>query len=212
MYPSCTSRYRSAGSSSRGRIGFTLGEVLVTVAVISLLAAVVVPAIGSELTKGDQSRLGSDLMAMRGAMEQFMADVRRYPNSVGQLTTKPTADASGQGPLLSGATYTSLEVARWAGPYLNKDSTAALKTGYAASIVTTFDTMTVGVSGVVSIQNVGSGIKYAIVLVPAIDNTTAIALDAAIDDGVATTGALRWRVNPGGGKDTLKLLAIPIQP
>src|SRR3954468_404802 len=190
------------------RRGFTLGEVLVTVALIAVLAAVVIPAVGSQITKGDQGRVSSDLLTLRSAMEQFITDVRRYPNSVGQLVVKPTAAAATAGPLISNATcsasfttqYTAAEVARWRGPYVNKDSASAVATGYSQTIRTCFHIVTV------------LGIQYETILVPGIDNATALALDAAMDDGVVTTGSLQWVAKGGTGTDTLKYFAIPIQP
>jgi prepilin-type N-terminal cleavage/methylation domain-containing protein len=217
-------RGRVAGPGSKKRGGFTLGEVLVTVAIISVLAAVVIPSIGSQLTKGDLGRVSSDLLSVRGAMEQFVSDLRLYPNSIGQLTTLPVSAVTTAGPLLSNPSgacpspavftaaqeFTAQQVARWRGPYLNKDSLAAIKTGYGASIRTCFGTLTVGTSGVVD----GTGTKYVVVLVPGIDQATATVIDAAIDDGVLTTGALRWNTGgtPGTVADTLKLLALPVQP
>jgi type II secretory pathway pseudopilin PulG len=186
----------------------------VTIALISVLAAVVIPAVTSQITKGDLGRVTSDLLTMRSAIEQYISDVRRYPNSVGQLIVKPAAATSTSGPLLAAGNvspcpataaftimYTAQEVARWRGPYVNKDSVAAVSTGYAQSIRTCFDVQT------------ASGQSYETILVPGIDVTTASALDAAMDDGVLTTGALRWVTGGGGGvKDTLKFFAIPIQP
>jgi prepilin-type N-terminal cleavage/methylation domain-containing protein len=202
------------------RSGFTLGEVLVTVAIISVLAAVVIPAIGSQITKGDLGRISNDLLSVRGGMEQFLSDVRRYPNSVGQLTNAISVGTT-YGPLIANQTcpgspsfttqYTTLETQRWRGPYLSKDSVGAsgIPTGYSTSIRTCFSTLTVGTSGVVD----ASGIKYAVVLVPGINSATALTIDAAMDDGVVTTGALRWASGGGGATpDTLKLLALPIQP
>lgn len=208
-----TNRF-SRGTAARTRRGFTLGEVLVSVAIVAVLAAVVLPAIGSQITKGDQGRLSSDLLSMRSAMEQFVSDVRRYPASVGQLVVKPTAGASTAGPLKSTTQaspcpatpsfttqYTSAEVARWRGPYINKDSAAAVSTGYAATIRTCFDVQT------------NTGISYETILVPGISQATALALDAAMDDGVVTTGSLQWVTGGGGGvADTLKFFALPIQP
>jgi prepilin-type N-terminal cleavage/methylation domain-containing protein len=191
----------------RPRPGFTLGEVLVTVALIAVLAAVVLPSIGSQITKGDLGRVNSDLLSLRSAMEQYISDVRRYPNSVGQLTNKPTASTSTAGPLIANATcpspavftvmYTAQEVARWRGPYVNKDSAAAVSTGYAKTIRTCFDIQT------------SAGISYQTILIPGIDDVSAAALDAAMDDGSPTTGALQWVTT---GVDTLKFFAIPIQP
>lgn len=204
-------RFRKLASARRG---FTLGEVLVSVAIVAVLAAIVLPSVGSQISKGDQGRVSNDLLSMRSAMEQFVSDVRRYPASVGQLVVKPTASVSTAGPLKSTTQaspcpatpsftteYSAAEVARWRGPYINKDSAAAVSTGYAATIRTCFDVQTT------------AGISYETILVPGITQSTALALDAAMDDGVLTTGSLQW-VTGGGGAvlDTLKYFALPIQP
>src|SRR5881409_3925430 len=59
-------------SPLRKRHGFTLGEVLVTVAIVAVLAAVVMPAITGQITKGDLGRVQSDLQALQGAISQFV--------------------------------------------------------------------------------------------------------------------------------------------
>ena len=41
--------------------GFTLVEVLVTLAIIAVMAAIMLPALTSQLTKGDSGRFASDL-------------------------------------------------------------------------------------------------------------------------------------------------------
>ena len=71
--------------------GFSLGEILVAVAIIAVMAAVVIPSIGSQLNKGDVGRIESDLTGLRSGVEQFLADVRRYPASVSQLVTSISA-------------------------------------------------------------------------------------------------------------------------
>jgi type II secretory pathway pseudopilin PulG len=197
-----------------------LGEVLVTIALISVLAAVVIPAVTSQITKGDLGRVTTDLLADQNAIQQFVADVRRYPKSLGQLTVVPTGGAS----LTPGLTYTAQEMARWRGPYLNKDSAAAGLTGYGlriGSAVTAgtfkFDTLVVGATGVFTPSpSIAGDITYLVIPIPGMNTTTAQALDAAMDDGVLTTGAIRWKAaanpdNTGPSPvDTLKFLAIVI--
>jgi prepilin-type N-terminal cleavage/methylation domain-containing protein len=192
---------------TRNRRGFTLGEVLVSVAIVAILAAVVMPAIGSQVTKGDLGRVSSDLLTMRGAAEQFLSDVRRYPNSVGQLSNSFTAAANNYGPLIANSScpatftggtfatkYTSAEVARWRGPYLTKDSVTAIGTGYGLSIRTCFDIGTL------------NGNSYLVIQISGMDQTTAQTLDAAMDDNSTSTGSLQWASN------VLKFYALPVQP
>jgi prepilin-type N-terminal cleavage/methylation domain-containing protein len=195
--------------------GFTLGEVLVTVAIISVLAAVVLPTIAGQLTKGDQSRVSNDLIAMRNGIEQYLSDVRRYPNSIGQLTNRPAAGAVILG---SASTLVAPEVARWRGPYITKDSLAADSTGYALAFIggspataRVFDTLTVIGTGTAR-ASAGAGIKYLTIAIPGMDTTTAAALDAAMDDGNTQTGLIRWVKKAVSGSDTLKFFAIPYQP
>ena len=203
----------------RNRRGFTLGEVLVTIALISVLAAVVIPAVASQITKGDLGRVTTDLLADQNAIQQFVADVRRYPKSLGQLIVLPT---NTQGPLTPSAnTYAAQELARWRGPYLNKDSAAAGLTGYSLRIGSSspafkFDTLVVGATGVFTpAVSTAGDITYLVIAIPSMNQVTAQALDAAMDDGVLTTGAIRWKAagdanNAAGAVDTLKFLAIVI--
>lgn len=202
----------------RKRRGFTLGEVLVTVAIVSVLAAVVIPAITSQISKGDLGRVGGDLQALRSSAEQFVGDVRRYPKSLGQLVVKPTVSET---PLASASVYGAQEVARWRGPYLPKDSIALGVTGYGLKIGTgvadyKFDTMTVGTTGVFSPASpVVGDILYLVIPIASADQTTAQSIDGAIDDGNLTTGSVRWKAkadgsNSAGAADTLKFLVMPI--
>lgn len=204
----------------RNRGGFTLGEVLVTIALISVLAAVVIPAVASQITKGDLGRVTTDLLADQNAIQQFVSDVRKYPKSLGQLIVLPTTSHF---PLTPPATaYAAQELARWRGPYLNKDSAAAGLTGYglrigSASPAFKFDTLIVGTTGVFTPAVPGAGdIKYLVIAIPSMNQATALALDAAMDDGVLTTGAIRWKIstdpdNTGPSPvDTLKFLAVVI--
>ena len=191
-----------------------------TIALISVLAAVVIPAVASQITKGDLGRVATDLTAIQNGVQQFVTDVRKYPKSLGQLIVVP---AAGKAPLTPVANvYTTQEMARWRGPYLNKDSAAAGLTGYGLRIGSAapafkFDTLIVGTTGVFTPAVPGAGdIKYLVIAIPSMNQATALALDAAMDDGVLTTGAIRWKIstdpdNTGPSPvDTLKFLAIVI--
>jgi len=68
------------------RRGFTLPEVLVTVTVVAVLAAVVVPAVTQFSTRGNTPATLSDLNAVKTAATSFVADTRTYPQTLYDLT------------------------------------------------------------------------------------------------------------------------------
>jgi prepilin-type N-terminal cleavage/methylation domain-containing protein len=175
--------------------GFSLPEILVAIAIVAVVAAVVIPSIGGQLRSGDESRVQQDLTNLRGGIEQFLADVRRYPKSIGQLTNVPTpVTHSG----LVGGAYNAGQTGRWRGPYITKDSVFAIKTGFDASISTVFDTLTV--NGMVFLRMYSVGF----------DSTNALRLDQKMDDGVLTTGQIRWTIGTATA-DTLFYYVIPVQ-
>ena len=207
-------------TNKKGR-GFTLPEVIVTITLIAALAAVVVPAIASQIKKGDPSRVASDEQAIRGAVEQFLTDVRRYPNSIGQLTNAIAATT--QSPLVgsvpSTLTYVTGDASRWRGPYITKDSAGALPTGFNWSFLTSFTVDTLAVSGVTGVT-LANGTRYMVLRAPStsFDNgASALLLDQMYDDGNLSTGAIRYRIctaapacTGSNTPDTLKFLLMPI--
>ncbi len=86
------------------RSGFTLPEILVTVTVIAVLAAVVVPAVTQFTTKGDAPATASDVSQVRNAISTYVSDTRHYPADFSDLVTNPpTAIANWKGPYFAGA-------------------------------------------------------------------------------------------------------------
>lgn len=188
----------------QNRTGFTLPEILVSITLLAVLAAVVVPAVASQIEKSDPTRVGGDFLAIRGAIEQFLSDVRKYPKSIGQMTNPLNLSASGMSPIVG--TFGKADSVRWKGPYLTKDSTKADSTGYSAAITQPFDSLTLATSGTTR----AAGIEYLIIAVGGIDSLSAYKVDQMYDDGNVTTGSFRWQKKGASGTDTLKYLAIPI--
>lgn len=180
-------------NAGRKRRGFSLAEILVAIAIVAVVAAVVIPSIGGQLRSGDESRVQQDLTAIRTGVEQFLADVRRYPKDVGQLVKAPDSTASPTA--LVGGAISNAQVRRWRGPYISKDSATALKTGFDATMGGGFGDTTV------------SGVRYLQIRIPSFDSTNAARLDAKMDDGVITTGQIRFLMSTG----VLHYLALPIQ-
>jgi prepilin-type N-terminal cleavage/methylation domain-containing protein len=145
------------GMASLRKAGFTLIEVLVTVVVIGVLAAVVIPAVTAQVTAGDSSRVIADLNNLRTGIENFDIAVRQFPGDVDDLVNKPgqavTSTLSDADADITGAPYVSVSI--WAGPYSeavlpllatsstssNSDpnpNTPAFKTGYSGTINNAF--------------------------------------------------------------------------
>jgi prepilin-type N-terminal cleavage/methylation domain-containing protein len=95
------------------RRGFTLPEVLVTITIVAVLAAVVVPAVLNQVSRGDNAALAGDVGALRTAITNFTTDTRNYPKYIGQLITPITTSDSN----LTNVTYSANAVASWKGPY-----------------------------------------------------------------------------------------------
>jgi prepilin-type N-terminal cleavage/methylation domain-containing protein len=110
------------------RSGFTLPEVLVTVAIVAVLAAMVVPAVTQQIGKGDDSNLTAGTQSVRTAITSFVADTRKFPGNVEDLYVRPTStddDAFGN-------EYGATAVGRWNGPYhVGSFATGATEIGFA---------------------------------------------------------------------------------
>lgn len=182
--------------------GFTLAEILVALALIALLAAVLLPTVAGQILKGDAARVQQDLDAVRSGVDQFLADVHRYPGKYSDLSTKITSTI-GTHTDINGAAYASGLVSKWAGPYVTKDTLdSVIETGFGGTILNGFGKTT----------NT-NGISYVTVRILGIAPADYDKIDAAIDGTGAcpacrSTGLLRLVVSTA---DTTKFLATPIQ-
>ena len=70
--------------------GFTLIEVMITVAVIAIIAAVALPAYFDYVTRSRLVEGRANLADMRTRMEQFFLDNRRYPATCTTAATSTT--------------------------------------------------------------------------------------------------------------------------
>lgn len=98
--------------SRRG--GFTLPEVLVTVAIVAILAAAVVPTVVNQITKGEGASFSSDANALTHAVTQFITDTRQYPSEIDHLINPIVALDKD----ILTSDYTARAIAQWKGPYL----------------------------------------------------------------------------------------------
>jgi len=88
------------------RAGFTLLELLVVVAIISLLVGYVAPRYFGQIGKSEVATAKAQLDAFEKALDQYRLDTGRYPTTdvgLAALVTQPANEP------------------RWNGPYLRKD-------------------------------------------------------------------------------------------
>jgi len=74
--------------------GFTLIEVMVTVAIVAILAAVAIPAYGNYVKSGRVPQATNNLASMRAKLEQYFQDNRTYVGAcaAGTIAALPAAD------------------------------------------------------------------------------------------------------------------------
>jgi type IV pilus assembly protein PilE len=88
--------------------GFTLIEMLITIAIIGILAGVALPMYNDYLTRGRLAEAYSELSSMRAKLEQFYLDNRTYSGAcaAGTVAPLPTGKYFTYACTLAASTYT----------------------------------------------------------------------------------------------------------
>jgi type IV pilus assembly protein PilE len=81
-------------AAPRRAAGFSLIELMVTVVIVGVLAAVAYPAYGKYLVRGHRSAAQSQMLAMALAEGQYLADSRSYAATPTALGMLPPAEVS----------------------------------------------------------------------------------------------------------------------
>lgn len=99
------------------RAGFSLGEVLVAVAIIILLTVMVVPSIMGRLNSAQSDAIIGELRTLDDGLQLFRRDVGRYPRRLDYLNVLPTA-----GGVLDACNVaiSGPNQAKFRGPYINR--------------------------------------------------------------------------------------------
>lgn len=118
---------------TKTRRGFTLIETIVTVGLIAVLAAFVVPTVMQKAGVADPVKVQNDLGAVETAIIGFINDTRgARPDSLTQLTEA----ISSTNLQLSNDNFTAQQAGNWKGPYLSRIGAAnvPMPTGYGLSV------------------------------------------------------------------------------
>jgi general secretion pathway protein G len=75
-------------TASGKKLGFTLIEMLVVMAIVALLLTVALPRYWGALDKAKDIALQDNLKVLRSAIDQFNADKGHYPESLQELVEK----------------------------------------------------------------------------------------------------------------------------
>ncbi len=176
------------------KTGFTLAEVLVTIAILAIMAAVLLPALNNQLTKGDTSRISSDLTNLRSGVQAFFSDIRQYPGSTDQLVTPLNASSTD----ILGKSYQPSAISAWKGPYISRDVLS--NTGGRATITPAFGSLAT------------SSTNFLTVTISPISSDQFANLEATLDEGTASsTSSTSGLVRYNSASSTLSFLLTPIQ-
>jgi type IV pilus assembly protein PilE len=159
------------------RRGFTLPEILVTVTVIAVLAAVVVPAVTQYVNKGDAPATSGDIGQVRSAITSYVADTRHYPTDFSDLVNQTSGVASWKGPYFAGALA---GVSGVSATFLSNGSGITLGPAFTQS--NGYLTTTVSLASGATCQDLWN-------LDRAIDGSTATQANATTN---STSGTLQW--------------------
>jgi prepilin-type N-terminal cleavage/methylation domain-containing protein len=162
------------------RRGFTLPEVLVTVTVIAVLAAVVVPAVTQYVSRGNGPATQTDISALQNAITGFITDTRAVPHYLSDLTSTSAPSYMGVGGAYHGP-YLNATVSTQAGPTGNGLGGSGVQSGVAA-----FTSAGEGIAFADTVIQANG--KLQLLVLSPLTCTALQSIDAAIDDGSATTG------------------------
>ena len=184
------------------RGGFTLPEILVTIAIIAALSVVTIPAVMNKLTEARAAALAETLDGINETVQNYRGNVGRYPRALSQLSAK---HATGGKEVCAG-TVPDVNINQWRGPYTSRTFTA---TGTKIGDATVKDTLRRVPADASSSPY---GVAYVDVL--EVDSIMAFHLETSFDGTPLdyAAGTITWvRAAPPAGPVGTLSFAIPVR-
>ena len=98
-------------NSLRQQKGFTLIELMITVAVIGILAAVALPSYNQYVARAKRAEARAEVLRAEGWMERYFTENNRYSSTAAAPTTNPTAFTTNFGTVpKSGTAYYNISL------------------------------------------------------------------------------------------------------
>lgn len=206
-----------------GRAGFTLIEILVSLILLSLLAAAVFPVVTQQIGQADAPRTANDLTSVRSGLELFGVNLRQeFPSDLEDLANALVIGAASDSTLTMEA-YSKPDSARWDGPYYDAsitsdgvaaDADTAFTSGYDAAVLSQlrcYDTTNNARRALGTCENG----DFVAVTIAGLDSVAFEQVNDLLDGsgetdgtgagGSAARGKLRWKTTG----DTTFYLAVP---
>lgn len=93
MFMAVRSRASRTERSAHPRSGFTLVEILVVVAIITILVALLVPAVMFAVSRAKRGRMAMEVASISKALERYKLEYGEYPPDFADVQLYPSADA-----------------------------------------------------------------------------------------------------------------------
>lgn len=178
---------------------FTLLEVVVGLAILALLAAVIVSAVGGRIQDSRSAAVAQTMSTLGDGIVQFRADARRYPKNLRYLSTKPTFGVTD----LCNQTVPQSFLDLWKGPYTRS---VILSSGMPLQEMVVSDALELDPVGPYTVTTNG-----AIVIVTTdVDSTIARELETRFDGNTDWDGGTIRFTHLASGKGTLRY-AVPVR-
>ncbi|MBQ7262261.1 MAG: type II secretion system major pseudopilin GspG [Synergistaceae bacterium] len=116
-------RRRDSGVALARRRGFTLIEIMVVVVILGLLAALVVPRIGPQVTEAQRTTARTQIRSIEDALEMYRLHNGNYPTTQQGLDALVTAPTTAPVPkrYADGGYMKKIPDDPWGGPYIYRN-------------------------------------------------------------------------------------------